>query len=106
MKSKTAEGCDNMTLGAIVKRYRDEHGISQRQFAATCGLSNGFISMLEKNKNPKTGLPMAPSLLVVKKIAQSMNTSFHALIQQADDIKQMIEGGVITHGAINRVEVV
>lgn len=44
-----------MTLSDFVKEYRKEHDLSQRQFAAICGLSNGYISMLEKNMNPKTG---------------------------------------------------
>ena len=47
-----------MTLRELVMDFRKEHGISQRQFANMCGLSNGYISMLERNSNPKTGLPV------------------------------------------------
>ena len=46
-----------MTLSDLVQEYRREHGLSQRQFASICGLSNGYISMLERNVNPKTGQP-------------------------------------------------
>ena len=56
-----------MTLSDFVKEYRKEHDLSQRQFAAICGLSNGYISMLERNLNPKTGLPLTPSLPALKK---------------------------------------
>lgn len=37
-----------MTLGEFIRKYRSEHDLSQRQFALKCGLSNGYISMLEK----------------------------------------------------------
>lgn len=56
-----------MTLRELVMDFRKEHGISQRQFANMCGLSNGYISMLERNSNPKTGLPVTPSLTALKK---------------------------------------
>ena len=38
-----------MTLSDLVQEYRREHGLSQRQFASICGLSNGYISMLEQS---------------------------------------------------------
>ena len=75
-----------MTLGEIVKEYREKQGLSQRQFASACNLSNGYISMLEKNVNPKTGQPMAPSLLAIKKIADMMHVSLNDLLSQADDM--------------------
>ena len=37
-----------MTLKDLVIKYRADNGLSQRQFALQCGLSNGYISMLEK----------------------------------------------------------
>ena len=61
-----------MTLSDFVKEYRKEHDLSQRLFAAICGLSNGYISMLERNLNPKTGLPLTPSLPALKKISTVM----------------------------------
>lgn len=75
-----------MTLRDLVKEYRASHSLSQRQFAAVCGLSNGYISMLEKNLNPKTGLPVTPSLPALKKISTGMGISLMDLFTQADDI--------------------
>lgn len=75
-----------MTLGTLVEVFRKEHDLSQRQFAMRCGLSNGYISMLEKNNNPKTGLPVTPSLTALKKIAQGMNMSLDELLSVADDM--------------------
>lgn len=77
-----------MTIGQIICDYRREHGeMSQRQFAAVCGLSNGFISMMEANKNPKTGKPMVASIETYGKIAAAMNMSLHELFSLADDIE-------------------
>lgn len=75
-----------MTLRDLVKEYRASHNLSQRQFAAACGLSNGYVSMLEKNLNPKTGLPVTPSLPALKKIATGMGISLTDLFTRADDI--------------------
>ncbi len=44
-----------MTLKDFLIQYRTEHDLSQRQFAAICGLSNSYISMLERERNPTTG---------------------------------------------------
>ena len=51
-----------MTLKDLIIEYRNDHGLSQRQFATACGLSNGYISMLEKGMNPNTKLPVTPTL--------------------------------------------
>lgn len=75
-----------MTLRELVMEFRRENDISQRQFANMCGLSNGYISMLERNINPKTGLPVTPSLPALKKIAQGMGMTLNDLFLQADDM--------------------
>lgn len=75
-----------MTLRELVMEFRRENSISQRQFASMCGLSNGYISMLERNLNPKTNLPLTPSLPALKKIAQGMGMTLNDLFLQADDM--------------------
>jgi len=81
-----------MTLRELVITYRNEKGMSQRQFATACGLSNGYISMLEKNVNPKTGLPVTPSLPALK-IAMGMGLTLNDLFLQADDMPvDLLEG--------------
>ena len=76
-----------MRLGEIIQAYRREHGISQRQFAASCEISNGYISMLEKGKNPRTEEAIIPSLAMLKKIADAMGTSLNELVLHAEDMK-------------------
>lgn len=62
-----------MTLGELVKKYRTEHELSLRDFSRLSGISNGYISMLEKKEHPKTKKPIVPSIEKMKCIASAMN---------------------------------
>jgi transcriptional regulator with XRE-family HTH domain len=74
-----------MKIGEIVKDYRDKNKLSQRQFAQRCRLSNGYISMLEEGKNPKTSEPIVPTIDTYKKIAYGMGLSVDMLFVLMDD---------------------
>ena len=76
-----------MTISEILKQYRNEHNLSQRQFADRCGVSNGYISLLEKGKNPKTGKPVKPTLVNLQKIARTMGITIDELLSSADDLE-------------------
>lgn len=73
-----------MTLGDIVKNYRVEHGLSLREFSRISGVSNGYISMLEKNEHPKTKKPIVPSIEKMRCIANAMGMSFDSLLDMID----------------------
>lgn len=75
-----------MTLADYISKYRADHGLSQRKFAEQCGLSNGYISMLEKGLNPNTNKPIVPSLLQLQKLADGMNTPLMQLLEEVEDI--------------------
>lgn len=75
-----------MKLGDLIKAFRDEHSLSQRQFAIQCDLSNGYISILEKGINPSTGKPVTPTLPQFKKIAEGMGITLSELFEQVDDM--------------------
>ena len=76
-----------MTLGMIIKEYRERNRLSQRQFALMCDVSNGYISMLEEGRNPKTTEPIVPSLATMKKLAKAMGMSLNDLMSKADDME-------------------
>jgi len=59
-----------MKIEEITRRYREEHGLSQRQFAAQCGLSAPYIWYLEQGIHPQTGKRIQPSISSLNKIAQ------------------------------------
>lgn len=73
-----------MTLGDIVKNYRTEHGLSLREFSRISGVSNGYISMLEKNEHPKTKKPIVSSIEKMRCIANAMGMSFDSLLDMID----------------------
>lgn len=75
-----------MDIGNIIKEYRTKNNISLRDFAAKCGTSHSYISMLELGKNSKTGEPIIPSLTMLKKIATGLSMSVNELIAICDDM--------------------
>ncbi len=74
-----------MTIKDFIIDYRNSHSLSQRQFAAQCKLSNGYISLLEKGTNPKTGEAITPSLTVLKKIADGIGMDLETFFSQIDE---------------------
>lgn len=73
-----------MTLGEIIKKYRKEHDMSMDNFAKKSGMSKSYISLLEKNKHPKTGEPIAPSVQTIKQAASAMGMDFNELFNLLD----------------------
>lgn len=77
-----------MKLGQVIKRYREEYNISMEDFSKTSGISKGYISMLEKDKNPQSGKPITPSIDMYENAAKGMNMSIEALMSltKGDDV--------------------
>lgn len=75
-----------MKLGELITQYRESHDLSQRQFASVCGLSNGYISMLEKGMNPATKKPLTPTIPLLKKLAKGMGITVMELFEKVDDM--------------------
>ena len=73
-----------MKLSEIVRNYRLEHDLSQREFAKRCGVTNSYISFIENECNPKTGRPMTPTIEQYKKLADGMSISVQELFQSLD----------------------
>lgn len=81
-----------MTLGQIIRTYRDENRMSMDDFAKASGLSKAYISQLENNLNPKTGEPPVPSINSIKKAANGMFMTFDELFSELDgDLKVTTE---------------
>lgn len=75
-----------MKLGELISEYRKSQGLSQRQFAEKCDLSNGYISILEKGENPNTGKPITPTIPQLKKLAAGMNMTVMEMFEKVDDM--------------------
>lgn len=74
-----------MNLGEIIKKFRNDNELSMDKFAKMSNLSKAYISVLEKNKRPKTGKPVTPSIPVIKNVAEAMNMSFDELFNMLED---------------------
>ena len=84
-----------MKLGDIIKKYRHDNKLSLRDFAKTCGTSHSYIAMLEDGKNSKTGEPIVPAIVTLKKIATALNMSLNDLIFAADDMPVALWNSVL-----------
>lgn len=83
-----------MTLGDIIKNYRGTHKLSMDAFSEKSGISKAYISLLEKNKHPKTGKAIAPSIQCIKQAADGMGMDFNILFGMIDgnvNLKEDIE---------------
>ena len=74
-----------MKLSELIIDYRKRMNISQREFSRKCDLSNTYISFLEREKNPKTGRPMIPTIEQYKKIADGMDITVQQLFEMLDE---------------------
>ncbi len=64
-------------LGEIIRRQRELNRLTLRQFAAMAGISNPYLSQIER------GLRV-PSEAVIDSIARSLKTDADVLYEQAD----------------------
>ena len=71
-----------MDLKDIIINFRTENGISQREFAKRCGLSNAQISILEYGMNKQTGRKPTPDIITLKKISDGMCIPLQSLLDQ------------------------
>lgn len=67
-----------MKIGDLVLKYRDEHGMSQKDFARKCGLSSAIIVFLERGYRDN-GKPYLPKFDTIKKIANGMGITAEEL---------------------------
>lgn len=56
-------------------------------FSERSGISKAYISLLEKNRHPKTGKEISPSIQCIRQAAQGMNMDF-------DDLFALLDGKV------------
>ena len=73
-----------MELSALIKQYRIENSLSMQQFADKCGLSKGYISMLEKGRHPQSKRLLVPSLETFQKLSGGMQIPLEVLFSYID----------------------
>lgn len=76
-----------MTLGDIIKEYRERNKMTMQEFADKAGLSKGAISMLEKNKRPGSNKPVTPTFETYAKVANAIGKNMNELLEVLDSVK-------------------
>ncbi len=90
-----------MTLGEIIKAYRDEHDMSMEDFSKASGISKTYVWMLEKNINTKTGKEIVPTVEYIQKAAKAMLMDFDDLFDMINDtVKIQLDDAVIIKKAV------
>jgi transcriptional regulator with XRE-family HTH domain len=84
--SEDAQGFPE-SLGEIVRRQRELSELSMRQFAAMAGISNPYLSQIERGLRE-------PSEHVAEAIAKALRTSVDALYKEAGIDEQRAESAV------------
>ena len=91
-----------MTLGDLIKEYRIENKISMAEFASLSGMSKAYISLLEKNKNPKTGKEITPSIDIIKKVSDVIGIDFDDVFNSIDSTTKIVVGIKKTNNTIEK----
>ena len=90
-----------MTLGEIIRAYRDEHDMSMEDFSKASGISKTYVWMLEKNINTKTGKEIVPTVEYIQKAAKAMLMDFDDLFDMINDtVKIQLDDAVIIKKAV------
>lgn len=72
-----------MTLGDVIREFRELNNLSMEEFAKMSNLSKSYISMLENNKDPR-GNPINPSLETIDKVASTIGVELDTLVSKID----------------------
>ncbi len=62
-------------FGTVIKKLREQHGMSQRDLAECVNVSGAYIAMLE------TGKRKNPSLAMLKRLAKALRVSITKLLK-------------------------
>lgn len=72
-----------MTLGDVIREFRELNNLSLEEFGKMANLSKSYISMLENNKDPR-GNPINPSLETIDKVASAIGVDLDHLVGKID----------------------
>ncbi|MBD3949544.1 helix-turn-helix domain-containing protein [Tuanshanicoccus lijuaniae] len=90
-----------MHIGVLIKKYREDHKLSMADFAKKATISKAYVSVLEKNKDPRNGKPIVPSLVTIQNVANGMDMTFDELFNLIADNELVSSSPVSTLTRIN-----
>ena len=74
-----------MHIGEVIKEYRINHKMSLQAFGNRCGLTRGYIAMLEKGTNSKTGRAVIPSVETFMRVSMAIEVPLGKLVDVLDE---------------------
>lgn len=74
---------EDFNVGARLKQVRKEHNLSQRELARRAGVTNGTISLIEKNQN-------SPSIAMLRKILEGVPMDLSSFFSSAEHEKDKV----------------
>lgn len=72
-----------MTLGKIIKEFRDLNNMTMDDFAKRSGLSKSYISILERETDYR-GNVINPSIETIDKVANAMSVDLDTVLSKID----------------------
>lgn len=71
-------------FGAAIRRYREQRGMSQEEFAEQAGLDRTYISGIERGRRN-------PSLLSIQRLATALEIRLDTLFAAVEELKKLDE---------------
>lgn len=73
-----------MHIGDLIREYRQKNSLTMEEFAKLIRRSKAYVSMLEKNKNSRSGKEIAPSAETLKSVANVFGITIDELLKMLD----------------------
>lgn len=89
-----------MTLGDIIYKYRKENNFTMEYVANLCGITKGYVAMLEKNVNSKTGRPVKPTVETISKVCKGLSMDINEVFELLDDDYEIIVPAVKKNNSV------
>lgn len=72
-----------LRIGEIVRQFRENNGLSLREFADMAKLSHAYIDKLESGIDPRTQKPVTPTIRTIELLAAAMGLTTERLMEKA-----------------------
>ena len=82
VQEENQEELDEKYIGEIVKKYREDKGISQEELASRTNLSHTYINWLEKTYTKDTGEDYQVVVRVISELADAMDMPLSTLLKK------------------------
>ena len=92
-----------MKIGELIKQYRDEHAMSMDSFAHKTGLSKSYVSMLERNKDPR-GNEITPSIETIYKVSKGVNMPFDDVFKLLDQNQKVVLNSAVDDNLLQTIK--